>query len=39
MGVILLDASDPELNAAEPIYREAIERSAELEEGLERDKD
>jgi bacillithiol biosynthesis cysteine-adding enzyme BshC len=39
-GVILLDASDPELNAvAEPIYREAIERSAELEEALlERDK-
>jgi uncharacterized protein YllA (UPF0747 family) len=39
-GVILLDASDAELNAvAEPIYREAIERSAELEEALlERDK-
>src|SRR6185437_14117382 len=40
-GVILLDAADPELNAvAEPIYREVIERSAELEEALlERDKE
>jgi bacillithiol synthase len=34
-GVILLDASDPELNAiAEPIYRAAIERSAECHEKL-----
>src|SRR5437868_256813 len=34
-GVILLDASDPELNAvAEPIYRGAIERAAELDEAL-----
>ena len=34
-GVILLDASDPELNAvAEPIYRGVIERAAELEESL-----
>src|SRR5204862_7518707 len=32
---ILLDASDPELNAvAEPIYRGAIERAAELDEAL-----
>jgi bacillithiol biosynthesis cysteine-adding enzyme BshC len=31
-GVILLDGSDPELHAiAEPIYRAAIERSAELD--------
>jgi len=35
MGVILLDAADPELNAlAAPIYRGAIERAAELEEAL-----
>ncbi len=34
-GVILLDASDAELNAvAEPIYRGAIERAAELDEAL-----
>ncbi len=34
-GVILLDASDPELNAlAEPIYRGAIERAVELDEAL-----
>ena len=34
-GVILLDASDSELNAvAEPIYQSVIERSAELEEAL-----
>lgn len=34
-GVILLDASDPELNAvAAPIYRGAIERAAELDEAL-----
>ncbi|MGO9650544.1 MAG: bacillithiol biosynthesis cysteine-adding enzyme BshC [Terriglobales bacterium] len=34
-GVILLDASDPELHrVAEPIYRAAIERSGELEEAL-----
>jgi bacillithiol biosynthesis cysteine-adding enzyme BshC len=34
-GVILLDASDPELHRiAEPIYRSALERSAELEEAL-----
>jgi bacillithiol synthase len=34
-GVILLDASDPELNQiAEPIYRSAIERAAELDDAL-----
>jgi bacillithiol synthase len=34
-GVILLDAADPELHEiAEPIYRGAIERSAELDEAL-----
>ena len=34
-GVILLDASDPELSAiAEPIYRAAIERSEELASSL-----
>lgn len=34
-GVILLDASDPQLNAlAEPIYRGAIERAAELDEAI-----
>jgi len=34
-GVILLDASDPELHAlAAPIYREAIRRSAALDESL-----
>jgi bacillithiol synthase len=34
-GVILLDASDPELNAlVAPIYRGAIERAAELEKAL-----
>jgi bacillithiol synthase len=34
-GVILLDASDPELHrVAEPIYRAAIERSVELEDAL-----
>jgi bacillithiol synthase len=34
-GVILLDASDPELNAlAEPLYRGAVERAAELDEAL-----
>jgi bacillithiol biosynthesis cysteine-adding enzyme BshC len=34
-GVILLDASDPELNSvAEPIYRAAIEQAAELEGAL-----
>lgn len=34
-GVVLLDASDPELNAiAEPIYRAAIERAPELEAAL-----
>ena len=34
-GVILLDASDPELNSiAEPIYRKAIERATELDEAL-----
>jgi bacillithiol biosynthesis cysteine-adding enzyme BshC len=34
-GVILLDASDPELHQiAEPVYRSAIERSAEIEEAL-----
>jgi len=34
-GVILLDASDPELSrVAEPIYRAAIERSGELEQLL-----
>jgi len=34
-GVILLDASDPELHQiAEPIYRGAIERAAELDDAL-----
>jgi bacillithiol biosynthesis cysteine-adding enzyme BshC len=34
-GVILLDAADPELNAAaEPIYRAAIEHAAELDDAL-----
>jgi bacillithiol biosynthesis cysteine-adding enzyme BshC len=34
-GVILLDASDPELHRiSEPIYRAAIERSAELDESV-----
>jgi bacillithiol synthase len=34
-GVILLDASDPELHQiAEPIYRAAIERAAELDDVL-----
>ncbi len=34
-GVILLDASDPELNAvAEPIYRAAIENAARLDDAL-----
>lgn len=34
-GVILLDASDPALNrVAEPIYRAAIERAAELDQKL-----
>ncbi len=34
-GVILLDASDPELHAlAEPIYRATIEHAAELDEAL-----
>ena len=34
-GVILLDGSDPELHAiAEPIYRAAIERSAELDDAV-----
>jgi bacillithiol biosynthesis cysteine-adding enzyme BshC len=34
-GVILLDASDPELHQiAEPIYRAAIERAAELDDAL-----
>jgi bacillithiol synthase len=34
-GVILLDASDTELHQiAEPVYRSAIERSAEIEEAL-----
>ena len=34
-GVILLDASDPELDAiVEPIYRAAIERAAELDHDL-----
>lgn len=34
-GVILLDAADPELHRiAEPIYRAAVERAAELDEAL-----
>ena len=34
-GVILLDAADPELHSiAEPMYRAAIERAAELDEAL-----
>jgi bacillithiol biosynthesis cysteine-adding enzyme BshC len=34
-GVILLDASDPELHAiVEPIYQAAIERAAELDDAL-----
>jgi bacillithiol biosynthesis cysteine-adding enzyme BshC len=34
-GVILLDASDPELHQiAEPIYQAAVERAAELDESL-----
>jgi bacillithiol synthase len=34
-GVILLDASDPELHrVAEPLYRSAIERAAELDAAL-----
>jgi bacillithiol biosynthesis cysteine-adding enzyme BshC len=34
-GVILLDASDPELHGvAEPIYRAAIERAVELDDSL-----
>lgn len=34
-GVILLDASDPELHViAEPIYRAAVERAAELDEAI-----
>ena len=34
-GVILLDASDPELHQiAEPIYRAALERSGEIEQAL-----
>ena len=34
-GVILLDASDPELHrVASPIYREAIERSEDLDDAL-----
>jgi len=34
-GVILLDASDPELHRiSEPIYRAAIERAAELDQSL-----
>ena len=40
-GVILLDASDPEMNAlAVPIYKSAVERAAELEQALlDRDKE
>ena len=40
-GVIMLDASDPELHAlAQPIYRAAIERSEELDQTLlERDRE
>jgi bacillithiol biosynthesis cysteine-adding enzyme BshC len=35
LGVILLDATDPEFHQiAEPIYRAAIERSTELDEAL-----
>ncbi len=35
-GVVLLDASDPELHRiAQPLYREAIERNAELHDALE----
>lgn len=34
-GVILLDASDPELHSiAEPVYRGVIERAAEIDEAL-----
>src|SRR6266403_661431 len=34
-GVILIDPSDPEVHtAAEPVYRAAIERAAELDEAL-----
>src|SRR6266478_698096 len=34
-GVILIDPSDPEIHAAaEPVYRAAIERAAELDEAL-----
>ncbi len=34
-GVVLLDASDPELHAGvEPIYRAAIERAAELDDAM-----
>jgi len=34
-GVILLDAADPDFHqVAQPIYRAAIERAAELDEGL-----
>jgi len=34
-GVVLVEASDPELNAiAAPIYRSALERAAELDEAL-----
>jgi bacillithiol biosynthesis cysteine-adding enzyme BshC len=34
-GVILLDAADPELHSiAEPIYRAAVERAAELDQAL-----
>jgi bacillithiol biosynthesis cysteine-adding enzyme BshC len=34
-GVILLDAADPELHRiAEPVYRSAVERAAELDEAL-----
>ena len=34
-GVILVDGSDPELDAiAEPVYRTAIERSAEIDDAL-----
>lgn len=40
-GVIMLDASDPELHAlAQPIYRAAIERAEELDQALlERDRE
>ena len=40
-GVVMLDASDPELHAlAQPIYRSAIERAEELDQALlERDRE